>query len=155
MLFTTARSPDSRQSDPQFQFPARPTPLRAFVISVRKTPRSIDVAGRITPCYDEFDTNARPEFLLDIINDIATIVGLARDVILLLLLTAALIAVLVIAKKVTDLLRTVKQTAEKAQDVLDTVSEKVVTPAASNPGALRALVSLLGFLFGRFRRSKD
>ena len=92
---------------------------------------------------------------MDIINDIATIVGLARDVILLLLLTVALIALLVIAKKVTGLLSTVKETAEKAQDMLETVSEKVVTPAASNPGALRALVSLLGFFFGRFRRSQD
>ncbi|MCH8310985.1 MAG: hypothetical protein IIB17_10910 [Chloroflexi bacterium] len=56
------------------------------------------------------------EFLLDIINNVATIIGLARDVVLMLLLTVALIALIVIARKVIGLLNTVRQTAEKAKD---------------------------------------
>jgi hypothetical protein len=92
---------------------------------------------------------------LDIINDIATIIGLARDVVLFVLLAVALIALIIIARKVIGLLNTVKQTAEKAQELMETVSEKVVTPAASNPKAFRALGSVLGFLTGLLRRSKD
>ena len=92
---------------------------------------------------------------MDIVTDIATIVGLARDVILLLLLAAALIAVIVIARKVIGLIKVARNTAEKAQEMLETVSEKVVTPAASNPRAFRVLGSVLSFLARRFRRSSD
>jgi predicted cobalt transporter CbtA len=92
---------------------------------------------------------------LDIVTDLATIIGLARDVILLLLLAAALIAVIVIARKVMGLINAVRNTAEKAQEMLETLSEKVVRPAASNPKAFRVLGSVLGFLARRFRRSSD
>ena len=92
---------------------------------------------------------------MDIVTDIATIIGLARDGMLLLLLAAALIAVIVIARKVIGLINTVRNTAEKAHKMLETVSEKVVTPAASNPKAFRVLGSVLGFLARRFRRSSD
>ena len=92
---------------------------------------------------------------MDIVTDLATIIGLARDVILLLLLAAALIAVIVIARKVMGLINAVRNTAEKAQEMLETLSEKVVTPAASYPKAFRVLGSVLGFLARRFRRSSD
>ena len=92
---------------------------------------------------------------MDIVTDIATIIGLARDGILLLLLAATLIAVIVIARKVIGLINTVRNTAEKAREMLETVSEKVVTPVASNPKAFRVLGSVLGFLARRFRRSSD
>ncbi|MFP6652406.1 MAG: hypothetical protein VCA17_09340 [Dehalococcoidia bacterium] len=92
---------------------------------------------------------------MDIVTDLATIIGLARDVILLLLLAAALIAVIVIARKVMGLINAVRNMAEKAQEMLETLSEKVVRPAASNPKAFRVLGSVLGFLARRFRRSSD
>ena len=92
---------------------------------------------------------------MDIVTDLATIIGLARDVIMLLLLAAALIAVIVIARKVMGLINAVRNTAEKAQEMLETLSEKVDTPAASNPKAFRVLGSVLGFLARRFRRSSD
>ena len=95
------------------------------------------------------------EFLLDIINNVATIIGLARDVVLVLLLTVALIALIVIARKVIGLLNTVRQTAEKAKDMLETVSERVVKPASSNPTAFRVFGRALGFLAGFLRRSKN
>ena len=92
---------------------------------------------------------------MDITNDIATIIGLARDVVLLLLLTVVLIALIVIAKKVIGLLNTAKRTANKAQDMLETLSERVVKPASSNPRAFRAIGSVLGFLAGFLRRSRN
>ncbi len=83
-----------------------------------------------------------------LIDNIATVVGLARDVVLFLLLTVALIALLVIFNKIRELLNTVKDTAESIQEAVNTVSEKVVEPAASNAGAMRGLGGFFGFILG-------
>ena len=95
---------------------------------------------------------------MEIIDDIATVVGLVRDVVLLALLTVALIALLVVFSKIRDLLNTVKETAESVQDAVNTVSEKVVEPAASNAGAMRGIGGFFGFILGlrgRKRRKKN
>ncbi len=98
---------------------------------------------------------------MDIVEDVAIVVGLVRDVIFLLLLTAALIALLVMLGMIRKLLNavqetanTVKETAESVQETVNTVSEKVVEPAASNAGAMRGLGGLFGFLMGMRRRRK-
>ena len=85
---------------------------------------------------------------MDIVNDIATIVGLVRDVVLLALLTIALIALLVVFGTVKKLLDTIQDTAESVQDTVNTISEKVVEPAASNAGAMRGLGGFIGFILG-------
>ncbi len=85
---------------------------------------------------------------MDIVNDIATIVGLVRDVVLLALLTIALIALLVVFTTVKQLLDTIKDTAESVQDTVNTISEKVVEPATSNAGTMRGLGGFIGFILG-------
>lgn len=92
---------------------------------------------------------------MDTVNDIATIVGLIRDVILLLVLAVALFGVLFVVKKGLGLLNAAKQAVETTRDIMETVSDRVVKPASSNPGAFRLFGSLLGFLAGFFRRSRD
>ena len=96
---------------------------------------------------------------MEIVKDIATVVGLVRDVVLLALLTVALIALLVVFSKIRYLLNTVKETAESVQDAVNTVSEKVVEPAASNAGAMRGISGFLGFILGlrgrKRRKSKN
>ena len=78
---------------------------------------------------------------------------------LLALLTVALIALLVVFSKIRDLLNTVKETAESVQDAVNTVSEKVVEPAASNAGAMRSIGGFFGFILGlrgrKRRKSKN
>ena len=99
---------------------------------------------------------------MDTVTDIATIVGLVRDVVLLALLTIALIALLVIFTKIRQLLitvqetaNTVKETAESVQETVNTVSEKVVKPASSNAGAMRGIGGFFGFILGMVRRRKQ
>ena len=99
---------------------------------------------------------------MNIVTDIATIVGLVRDVVLLSLLTIALIALLVIFTKIRQLLNTVqetantvKETAESVQETVNTVSEKVVEPASSNAGAMRRLGGFFGLILGMVRRRKQ
>ena len=85
---------------------------------------------------------------MEIVKDIATVVGLVRDVVLLTLLLVALIALLVIFTKIRELLNTVKDTAESVQDAVNTISEKVVEPATSNAGTMRGLGGFFGFILG-------
>ena len=93
-----------------------------------------------------------------IVTNIAVVVGLVRDVVFLTLLIVALIALLVVFKKIRELLNTIKDTAESVQEAVNTVSEKVVEPAASNAGAMRGIGGFFGFILGlrgRKRRKND
>ena len=93
-----------------------------------------------------------------IVTNIAIVVGLVRDLILLIILIVALIAILVVFNKIRELLNTVKETAESVQEAVNTVSEKVVEPAASNAGAMRGIGGFFGFILGlrgRNRRKND
>ncbi len=92
---------------------------------------------------------------MDIINDIATVVGLVRDVVLLLLLTVALIALLAVFGKTMELLKTIKQTVDTIQDTVSTISEKVIEPAASTRRTGRFFGFLLGMRDSKRRKSDD
>ena len=91
---------------------------------------------------------------MDSVNDIATVVGLIRDFALLLLMVVALVAFLIILRKAVGLINTAKRTADKAEQIIDLVSERVVQPAASNPRLLRALGRAVGFLAGLLSRRR-
>jgi len=85
---------------------------------------------------------------LDIVTDVAVIVGLVRDVLLLFLLAAALIMFLILIRKVIGLINAASRMAQKAEEMIDLVSEKVVQPATSNPRGLRMLGRSIGFVAG-------
>ena len=91
---------------------------------------------------------------MDSVNDVATIIGLVRDVVLLLLLVVALIGALVILRKGVSLINTVKRTVDQAEQIVDTVSRRVVQPAASNPRLMRAMGRAVGFLTGLFKNRR-
>ena len=92
---------------------------------------------------------------MDIVSDIATIVGLVRDVFLLILLAVALIALLAIISKVKRLLDSATRTVETVQEAVENISERVVEPATSNAGTARRVGSVAGLLLGLFRRNRD
>ena len=91
---------------------------------------------------------------METISDIAAIVGLVRDVVLLVLLTVALVALIIVFSKVRQLLITIKSTAETVQETVTMVSEKVAEPAASNMGTARRIGGIAGFALGIFKRRK-
>ena len=91
---------------------------------------------------------------MDIVKDIAIIVGLARDVVLLVLLLVLLVAALAVAAKLREILNNVRETSDTVRETVNTVSEKVVEPAASNAGAMRGLGGFLGLLLGMRRKKR-
>ena len=90
----------------------------------------------------------------DTVSDIATIVGLARDVVLLTLLAVALIALVIILALVRKLLSTAQATLETVQDAVETVSERVINPATENVSTGRRVGSAVGFVMGLFRNRR-
>ena len=91
---------------------------------------------------------------METVNDIAAIVGLVRDVVLLVLLTVALIALIVVFSKASQILSALKSTVDTLQETVNMVSEKVVEPAASNVDTARRLGGIAGFALGIFQRRK-
>ncbi len=85
---------------------------------------------------------------MDSLNDAATILGVVRDVVLLLLLAVAFISAIVIVRKAVSLINTVKRTADKAEQIVDMLSRRVVEPAASNPRLMRMMGRSVGLLTG-------
>lgn len=85
----------------------------------------------------------------------ATIIGMIRDIVFLLLLVVLLVAALVILKKVSAVLNSVKKTSEKVQEVVTTVSEKLVAPAAAGSGVAFGLGKLVAFARGASRKNKE
>ena len=88
------------------------------------------------------------------IADIATIVGLVRDVVLLIILTVALIALVMVFGKVRQLLSSAQATADVVRETVEKISERVVEPATSNVGAARRIGGIAGFLLGLMRRKR-
>jgi hypothetical protein len=84
----------------------------------------------------------------------ATIIGMIRDIVLLLLLVVLLVAVFLILKKVSAILNSVKRTSEKVQDVVTTVSDRLVGPATAGSGVAFGLGKLVAFARGASRKNK-
>ena len=91
---------------------------------------------------------------LDTVSDIATIIAMARDIVFFLLLAVALIVVLVLFRKVSALLDSVKRTVKDAENVISTVSDKVVGRATAGSGVAFGAGKVGAFLLGLRRRGK-
>ena len=65
---------------------------------------------------------------MDTVSNIATIVGLVRDILLLLLLAVALVTLLLLAAMIRKLFATVGDTAEAFQEAVKKISENVMNP---------------------------
>jgi hypothetical protein len=85
---------------------------------------------------------------LDSVTDVAIVVGLVRDIVLLLLLGVALITFLMVIRKILGLLSAASRTVHKAEEMFEAVSEKVIQPATSNPRGMRMAARAVGFLVG-------
>lgn len=115
----------------------------AFLHGFSRTRRHI--AATNSPCYDGVEAAAWREENLD---DVATIIGIVRDVVLFLLLVVTLIGAIVILKKALSLINTVKRTVDQAEQIVEMLSQRVVKPAASNPRLMRAMGRAVGLLTG-------
>ena len=90
-----------------------------------------------------------------IINDIATVIGLIPDILLIILLSVATFVLIAIAKKVIGITKSLRNLIQTIENILINVSEKIVKPASSNPRVFRMFGRVLGFLGGFLRRSNS
>ena len=80
-----------------------------------------------------------------------------RDIVFLVLLVVMTLVVLIIYMKVTKVLDLAKRTLQDVENIVSTVSEKVVAPATAGSGIAFGAGKMAAFLFGasRKRRKKD
>ena len=88
------------------------------------------------------------------ITDVAETVGLIRDMVFLLLAAVALMVVLALYRKVTGVLGSANRIMQDAEDIVSTVSRRVVRPAAAGAGVAFGAGKALSFLFGLARRRR-
>ncbi len=82
----------------------------------------------------------------------AETIGIVRDSVVLVLLVVAILSMLLIYIKVSAFLSLARRTVQSAEDILTTISERVVTPAASRSGAAFRAGRIARLLFRLLRR---
>ena len=80
---------------------------------------------------------------------------MSRDAAFLLLVVVTILAVLFLYLKVSAILNSAKRTMKDAEDVVSTVSSKLVRPATVGSGAAFGLGKALAFLFGFRGRRRE
>ena len=88
-----------------------------------------------------------------VVEDIAVYVGLARDILLLLLLLVTLMVVFFTYRKVSRVFRSANRIIRDTEDIVSSVSGKIVKPAAAGSGIAFGAGKVAAFLFG-LRRKK-
>ena len=88
-----------------------------------------------------------------IVEGIAVYVALARDILLLLLLLVTLMAVLFTYRKISRVFRSANRIIRDTEEIVSSVSGKIVRPAAAGSGIAFGVGKIAAFLFG-LRRKK-
>ncbi len=88
-----------------------------------------------------------------VVEAIATYVGLARDILLLLLLVVTLLVVLFTYRKISKVFRSANRIVKETEEIVSVVSGKIVGPATSGSGIASGAGKVAAFLFG-LRRKK-
>ena len=89
---------------------------------------------------------------------VAEIIAMVRDIVILVMLVISILVLLFVFLKISALLNSARRTLESAEDVVTTISERIVRPAASGSGTAFRLGKVAAFmsgLFGRRKRKKE
>jgi len=93
--------------------------------------------------------------LPDWFTNAAQIVAFARDIIFLLILLIGALTLLLLYRKVAQLLEIVKRTAKSTEDMVAMVSENIAKPATSGSGMISGIGKTAIFFLGLLRRKKS
>ena len=93
---------------------------------------------------------------MDTVADVALILAMARDALLFVLLLALLAGALIVIKKLSALLNEAQKVVADTRKMVETLTENVVQPAASNSGVAYGAGKVGAFILGlrRNRRRK-
>ena len=89
-----------------------------------------------------------------VVEAVALYVGLARDILLLLLLLVTLFAVLFTYRKISRVFGSVNRIVKDTEEIVSSVSGNIVRPAAAGSGFAFGLGKVAAFLFGLRRRKR-
>ena len=82
------------------------------------------------------------------VTDTAEIIAMTRDIVFLILALLTVLLLVMVFMKVSAILNSAKRTIKDAEDIVSTVSHKVVRPATIGSGAAFGLGKLAAFLAG-------
>ena len=83
-----------------------------------------------------------------ILQDIAFYVGFVTDLLVLVIILVILFTVVAIYRKVTQALNSAGRILENTEDIVNTVSENIVRPAAAGSGVAFGVGKIFAFLRG-------
>ena len=89
-----------------------------------------------------------------VLEDIALYVGLARDILLLLLLFVTLVVVFFTYRKISRVFGSVNRIVRETEEIVSSVTGKIVRPAAAGSGVAFGVGKIAAFLFGLRRRKR-
>ncbi len=90
---------------------------------------------------------------METVSNVALILAMARDVLLFILLLALLVGALIVMRKVAALLSDAQKVVANTREMVETLTENVVQPAASNSGVAYGAGKVGAFILG-LRRNK-
>ena len=90
---------------------------------------------------------------MDTVADIALIIAMARDILLFVLLLALLVGALIVIRKLSALINEAQKVVTNTREMIETLTENVVEPAASNSGVAYGAGKVGAFILG-LRRNK-
>ena len=88
-------------------------------------------------------------------DDAQQTVAFIRDIVFLVLVSVILLVVFALYRKLSGLLSSAKRTIEDTEDIVSTVSSRLIGPAAAGSGAAFGAGKIAAFLFGLGRNRKD
>ncbi len=86
------------------------------------------------------------------VEGVAVYVGLVRDILLLLLLIVTLLVVFFTYRKISRVFGSVNRIVRETEEIVSSVSGKIVRPAAAGSGVAFGVGKIAAFLFGLRRR---
>ena len=84
-----------------------------------------------------------------ILGDFADITGIVRDIFLILIVLVSLFILVGVYRKLSAVLESAKRTAASVDEIVETVSERIVGPATAGSGVAYGLGKAMAFFSGR------
>lgn len=88
------------------------------------------------------------------LGDFADITGIVRDVLLILIFLVSLFLLVGMYRKLSAVLESAKRTAASVDEIVETVSERIVGPATAGSGAAYGLGKAMAFFAGRKSKNR-
>ena len=88
------------------------------------------------------------------LGDFADITGIVRDIFLILIVLVSLFILVGVYRKLSAVLESAKRTAASVDEIVATVSERIVGPATAGSGVAYGLGKAMAFFSGRKSKTR-